>query len=64
MKSARCRYNDGYYNENNVYYHRKLKGRLGTIVGESRDKRCWKVIWDGTKSRRDAYKDSIEIVPD
>lgn len=37
----------------------------GTIVGESRDKKCWWVTWDmhSAKTRYCYHKDFIEILP-
>lgn len=35
--------------------------RLGRVVGESRDKKCWAVVWDGLKTRSNYHKDFIAV---
>ena len=37
------------------------KNMRGKIVGESRDKECWIIIWDGQSSRNAYSKDFIYV---
>lgn len=41
----------------------KWERRTGQIVGESRDKKCWWVIWDDQKTRNSFHKDFIKVIP-
>lgn len=36
--------------------------RQGHIVGESRNKKCWWVIWNGQKTRSSFSKDFILVI--
>lgn len=59
MRGARCKYGaeglKAFSNSPNLK-------RLGTIVGESRDKTCWRVHWDGRKPGGDAIHKSYLTV--
>ena len=37
------------------------KNRIGKIVGESRDKTCWLVIWEGQNSKQAFHKSFIYV---
>lgn len=41
---------------------RSYVGRLGTVVGESRDGRSWRVVLDGYRSIMTLHKGSMERV--
>ncbi len=40
----------------------RFPNRVGTIAGESRDGRCYGVIWAGTKTRHTYHKSFIHIM--
>lgn len=40
----------------------KYDQRQGVIVGESRDRRCWWIKWNGLKTVYSYYKGYIEII--
>lgn len=40
------------------------KYRFGIVVGESRNGRCWRVRWAGTKTPTNYHKSFIHILPD
>ena len=49
--------------EYNSGRHKKSKGREGMIMGESRDKKSWSILWDGNKNGRDKWnKNFIQII--
>ena len=60
LPSRKCKLSKEYLT--NVRYKRKKrKQREGDIVGESRDKQCWLVRWDGMKRAKYRYaKEFIE----
>lgn len=41
---------------------RNSPGRSGVITGESQNKSCWRVLWDGTTVPRSIHKSFV--VPD
>lgn len=59
MKGARCKYSDEGRKE--LSRSRNL-GRLGTIVGESWDKTCWRIQWDGREPGTDSIHKSYITV--
>jgi len=42
---------------------RTLPKTTGRVIGESRDKKCWTVIWEGHKSLGSYHKDFIYLFP-
>lgn len=36
--------------------------RTGHVVGESRNKKCWWVVWDGQKTRSSYHKSFITVI--
>lgn len=59
MKGARCKYSEEGRKEISRSPH---LDRLGTIVGESYDKTCWRVHWDGRKAAGDSIHKSYITV--
>lgn len=59
MKGSRCKFTEAHVQNNRV----KNPDRLGTIVGESGDKSCWRVQWDGMakNSATSHPKSSLQI---
>ena len=59
---VRCKYNVKYRGEFGITD--RTFERIGTIIGESKDKTCWRIHWDGTKegSNTSAHKSYIEIL--
>ena len=60
MKGARCKYSE----EGRESFSRSPHlERLGTVMGESWDKTCWRVQWDGRKPCPDAiHKTYITVL--
>lgn len=57
--NIRCRFSKEWKVEAAFAY---TLSRLGRIVGETKDKICWKVLWDGTKTIQAYHKNFIDIV--
>ena len=57
MKGKRCNLND----EGCRTFPQKI-ARGAVIVGESLDKHCWRVRWDGNTSSEAIHKDYIQVL--
>lgn len=42
-----------------IFVGRSFKPKWGTVLGESRDGRCYRVLWDGRKSPQTLHKDFV-----
>lgn len=56
-----CAYTEDYVKEHPLMFI-KNRERIGQVVGESRDKECWYVIWDNTRTRDCLHKSHVFAV--
>lgn len=57
-----CRGKYNLYSTKMIRTPGKLLKRVGTIYGESREGKCYRIHWDGTVSRKNVLKEFIVII--
>ena len=60
MKGSKCRYNE--YHRKSFRCSKRINERHGTIMGETKDGKCYYVSWDDAKGRKMVSKGFIEII--
>lgn len=60
MKGAKCRYNE--YHRESFRCSPRINERLGTIIGEHKDKTSWRIVWDDAKGVKYVSKSFIQVI--